>query len=314
MSSSTIAAVALLTAFAVDRAFGEPATRWHPVGWMGRYLGWIGSRIAPREPQAERDLRSFWSGALAWWGGALPVLMAALLLQEAAVAMGAAGAVVAGIALKTMLSWRMLHDEVKDVEIALGQSLDSGRRQLGRLVSREVMRLDEAQVRESAIESLAENLNDSVVAPVFWFLVAGLPGAMLYRFANTADAMWGYRGLRAGADWTWAGKWAARADDVLSWVPARITAMLIAIVAGGLHFHMLGNEARKTPSPNGGWPMAAMALALGVCLRKPGVYELNAGASPPQAAHTARALRLSRRSVAVLLVAGSIVLWKGWMG
>jgi adenosylcobinamide-phosphate synthase len=310
----SLAAIALLTAFVVDRAFGEPATRWHPVGWMGRYLGWIGGRIAPREPQPERDLRSFWSGALAWWGGALLVLVAGLLLQELAGALGVAGAVVAGIALKTMLSWRMLHDEVRDVEIALGQSLDSGRRQLGRLVSREVMRLDELQVRESAIESLAENLNDSVVAPVFWFLVAGLPGAMLYRFANTADAMWGYRGLRAGADWTWAGKWAARADDVLSWLPARITAMLIAIVAGGLSFDALREEARKTPSPNGGWPMAAMALALGVGLRKPGAYQLNAGASPPQAAHTARALRLSRWSVALLLVLGSIVLGKGWTG
>ena len=310
----SLAAIALLTAFVVDRAFGEPATRWHPVGWMGRYLGWIGGRIAPREPQPERDLRSFWSGALAWWGGALLVLVAGLLLQELAGALGVAGAVVAGIALKTMLSWRMLHDEVRDVEIALGQSLDSGRRQLGRLVSREVMRLDELQVRESAIESLAENLNDSVVAPVFWFLVAGLPGAMLYRFANTADAMWGYRGLRAGAHWTWAGKWAARADDVLSWLPARITAMLIAIVAGGLSFDALREEARKTPSPNGGWPMAAMALALGVGLRKPGAYQLNAGASPPQAAHTARALRLSRWSVALLLVLGSIVLGKGWTG
>ncbi len=312
--TSLAAAIALLFAFALDRAFGEPATRWHPVGWMGRYLGWIGGRIAPREPQPERDLRSFWSGALAWWGGALLVLVAALLLQELAVALGVAGAVVAGIALKTMLSWRMLHDEVRDVEIALGQSLDSGRRQLGRLVSREVMRLDESQVRESAIESLAENLNDSVVAPVFWFLVAGLPGAMLYRFANTADAMWGYRGLRAGADWTWAGKWAARADDVLSWVPARITALLIAVVAGGLRFRTLREEARRTPSPNGGWPMAAMALALGVHLRKPGVYELNAGASAPRAAHTARALRFSRWSVALLLVAGSIVLWKGGLG
>jgi adenosylcobinamide-phosphate synthase len=311
--SPLAAAIALLTAFALDRAFGEPATRWHPVGWMGRYLGWIGGRIGPREPAPPRDLRSFWSGALAWWGGALLVLLAALLVQELAAALGLAGAVVAGIALKTMLSWRMLHDEVADVESALGQSLDAGRRRLGRLVSREVMRLDESQVRESAIESLAENLNDSVVAPVFWFLVAGLPGAMVYRFANTADAMWGYRGMRAGVDWTWAGKWAARVDDVLSWLPARLTALLIAIVAGGLSLRALRDEAGKTPSPNGGWPMAAMALALGACLRKPGIYELNAGASSPRAAHTAQALRLGRWSVAVLLVAGSMVLWaRAW--
>ena len=96
---------------------------------------------------------------------------------------------------------------------------DAGRLQLGRLVSRDVMRLDATQVRESAIESLAENLNDSVIAPVFWFLVAGLPGAMVYRFANTADAMRGYRGR-----YEFAGKWAAHADDFLSWLPARLSA------------------------------------------------------------------------------------------
>ncbi len=87
-------------------------------------------------------------------------------------------------------------------------------------------------MRESAIESLAENLNDSVVAPIFWFVLFGLPGAALYRFANTADAMWGYRGLRHGVNWEWAGKWAARADDVLSWLPARLTALLLVLCSG----------------------------------------------------------------------------------
>src|SRR5690606_3824928 len=124
-----------------------------------------------------------------------------------------------GLLLKPMFSWRMLRDEVHAVEQALGESLAAGRARLAWLVSRDVSALDASQVRESAIESLAENLNDSVVAPLFWFAVAGLPGAALYRFANTADAMWGYRGERHGRDWTWAGKWAARADDLLSWLP-----------------------------------------------------------------------------------------------
>ncbi|MFX6477158.1 cobalamin biosynthesis protein, partial [Acinetobacter baumannii] len=89
----------------------------------------------------------------------------------------------------------MLHDEVQAVEVALGQSLPAGRAQLARLVSRDVSALTAVQVRESAIESLAENLNDSVVAPLFWFALLGLPGAALYRLANTADAMWGYPGM-----------------------------------------------------------------------------------------------------------------------
>ncbi|HZY18076.1 MAG TPA: adenosylcobinamide-phosphate synthase CbiB [Ramlibacter sp.] len=310
------AAVALVFALALDRAFGEPPSRWHPVAWMGRYLGWIGHRVAPRGLQQGGERRLFCAGAFAWWGGALLVLAAALGLQLAADALGPwLGALLAGAVLKTMLAWRMLRDEVAGVEDALAESLDAGRRRLGRLVSREVMRLDESLVRESAIESLAENLNDSVVAPVFWFLVAGLPGAMLYRFANTADAMWGYRGLRAGLDWTWAGKWAARTDDVLSWLPARLTALLLGLLAGGLPLRELRLQARCTPSPNGGWPMAAMALALGVRLRKPGVYALNGEASGPEAQDTRRALRLAGASVGALLGASAaLLLGAAWLG
>ena len=183
--------------------------------------------------------------------------------------------------LKPLFAWRMLCDEVLAVEDALARSLPEGRERLARLVSRDVSQLSALQVRESAIESLAENLNDSVVAPLFWFAVAGLPGAALYRLANTADAMWGYRGMREGRYWEWAGKWAARADDVLSWLPARITALLLALAGGGVRLRTLAREARQTPSPNSGWPMAAMALALGVRLTKPGVYQLHAQGRAP---------------------------------
>lgn len=294
--------IALLFAFCLDRWFGEPVARWHPVVWIGNYLGWIGGRIAPRHVPHGPDWRSFWAGALAWIGGAILVWLAAYLLQRALLQLEEPyTGLLLGALLKPMLSWRMLREEVMKVETALAQSLDAGRRQLGRLVSRDVMQLDEEQVREGAIESLAENLNDSVVAPVFWFLVAGLPGAVVYRFANTADAMWGYRGFRAGSYWEWAGKWAARADDVMSWLPARITALFIAVLAGGLPYRRLRVEAWRTASPNSGWPMAAMAMALGTRLRKPGVYELNASGDPATSAHTGRALRLADHTVAVML-------------
>lgn len=296
------AVVALLFAFCLDRWLGEPAGKWHPVVWMGKYLGWIGGRIAPREAPAYADWRSFWAGALAWYGGASIAGLVAYILQASVLRLNEVlAALVLGGLLKPMFSWRMLRDEVMTVETELSKSLHAGRLQLGRLVSREVMNLGEDEVRESAIESLAENLNDSVVAPVFWFLVAGLPGAVIYRFANTADAMWGYRGFRAGSHWEWAGKWAARADDVLSWLPARITALLIAALSGRWAWHRVRGEARRTASPNSGWPMAAMALALGARLRKPGVYALNETAPSPSSADTARALRLSDHAVAVLL-------------
>ncbi|HNE72321.1 MAG TPA: CobD/CbiB family cobalamin biosynthesis protein, partial [Giesbergeria sp.] len=164
-------------------------------------------------------------------------------------------------------------------------------------ISRDVAQLSASEVRESAIESLAENLNDSVVAPLFWFAVAGLPGAALYRMANTADAMWGYRGMRGGRYWHWAGKWAARADDVLSWLPARITALLLVLPAPAQRLSALLREARKTPSPNSGWPMAAMALALNVRLTKPGVYRLHSAGRSPTPLDARRARHLAGRMV-----------------
>lgn len=203
--------------------------------------------------------------------------------------------------LKPLFAWRMLCDEVLAVEDALARSLPEGRERLARLVSRDVSQLSALQVRESAIESLAENLNDSVVAPLFWFALLGLPGAALYRFANTADAMWGYPGMRGGRYWQWAGKWAARADDVLSWVPARITALLLAVVARGLPFSTLARQARKTPSPNSGWPMAAMALALNVRLAKPGVYTLHSKGRRAGPLDTRRAARLGTQVVLAMV-------------
>ena len=293
---------ALWLALAIDRWLGEPPLRWHPVVWIGRYLGWIGQRVAPPAGAPARSLWSFAGGAVAWCVGAALVLAAACAIEAAVNRMPAwAGILLAGIALKPLLAWRMLRDEVMAVESALGRSLDEGRAQLGRLVSRDVSSLDAAGVRESAIESLAENLNDSLVAPLFWFVLFGLPGAALYRFANTADAMWGYGGERGGRQWEWAGKWAARADDLLSWLPARLTALLLLCGLPGSGpggaARALFREARRTPSPNSGWPMAAMALRLGVRLAKPGTYVLNAQGRTPSAADTAQAARRAARAV-----------------
>ncbi|MFS2036155.1 adenosylcobinamide-phosphate synthase CbiB [Polaromonas sp. CT11-55] len=300
-------ALALGLALWIDKYMGEPPSPVHPVVWMGNYLKACGSVTVRRAPPA-----AFVLGALAWWLGAALVgaiawgAQALVFWQLAAYA--AAPAWQAAIdsvllvllmawLLKCMLSWRMLREEVGAVELALAQSLEAGRERLSWLVSRDTAQLSASQVRESAIESLAENLNDSVVAPIFWFVLFGLPGAAVYRFANTADAMWGYRGVYRGKHWEWAGKWAARADDVLSWLPARLTALLLALAARSLPFYALCREARKTPSPNSGWPMAAMALALGVSLGKPGVYTLNPLGRPPEAADTALAQGLAAQAV-----------------
>ncbi|SDP83024.1 adenosylcobinamide-phosphate synthase [Rhodoferax sp. OV413] len=304
-----VAAAALLLALVVDVWLGEPRARWHPVVWIGNYLGWVGQRAAPTQAARDPDFKAFVLGALAWSAGAAIVCVAAWWLQYALLQLPVLlTALLLGLALKPLLAWAMLQREVQAVEAALGESLDAGRQRLAWLVSRDVAALTEGQVRESAIESLAENLNDSVVAPIFWFVLFGLPGAALYRFANTADAMWGYRGERNGRIWEWAGKWAAWADDLLSWLPARITAVLLLAVAGSGRGWALLREARLTPSPNSGWPMAAMALVLDVRLGKPGVYILNRDGRVPEAMDTVRAIRYARNTLLSLILVALVAL------
>jgi adenosylcobinamide-phosphate synthase len=315
VSTIVVAAGVPLLALAVDACWGEPSVRWHPVAWMGRALHALGSRVAP----TRADTGVAWPfvlGALSWCALACVVVVAAWGVQWLACRLPAPLALVSlAVALKPMLAWRMLRDEVLAVEAALARSLAAARERLSSLVSRDVAGLDAAQVRGSALSSLAENLNDAVVAPLFWFALLGLPGAALYRFANTADAMWGYPGQRDGRYWRWAGKWAARADDVLSWLPARLTAGALVLAAHGRCRGSLAAEARKTPSPNGGWPMAALALALDVRLAKPGVYVLHPSGREPAAADVPAAVALAARSlrwlVPVLALLAAVVSWRG---
>ena len=318
--------LAMLLALLVDRLFGEPPARLHPVVGMGQYLGFFGPRLTALPPGP-----AFIGGALAWLLGALLSAALALSLEMALMQAlrpwtGLPGlllcALALGLLLKPLLAWRMLADEVRAVEQALGQGLQAGRERLAWLVSRDVTRLDAAEVRESALETLAENLNDSVVAPLFWFAVAGLPGAAVYRFANTADAMWGYRGERGGRVWTWAGCWAARADDVMSWLPARITAGLLWLVAQArrraVSWSRVRADAALTPSPNSGWPMAMLAHLIGVRLSKPGHYVLHPAGRAADPSDVGLTLRLGGRAVGLMaglaatgLLVGLLLAWSG---
>lgn len=297
-----LAAAAILLAWAIDRLFGEPRSAWHPVAWFGRLAAPLGRAIRGWPAPA-----AFTAGALLWCllvggsAGLAYAITAALAEQPAWLALP-----LLALALKPAFAWRMLQDEVQAVDQALQQGLAAGRAQIARLCSRDVSQLDAATVRETAIESLAENFNDSLVAPLFWFLVAGLPGAWAWRAANTLDAMWGYRG-----PWEWAGKWAARADDLLGWLPARLAAALLWRPA--LRLAQLRQEAASTPSPNGGWPMAAMALRLGTRLGKPGIYCLNAGAPPPDAQALARALLIAGQAARWAFVLAALLAAMPWL-
>jgi adenosylcobinamide-phosphate synthase len=304
--------VSILLALLIDRWWGEPPARIHPVVWMGSYLKFMGRGLPTRGPVPGLLL-----GTACWLAGAAMVAIgygyAGVLIAKLPWWLGG---VLTGILLKPLLALRMLTEEVAAVEQCLAENLERGRARLAMIVSRDTSRLDPDEVRESALESLAENLSDSVIAPLFWFALFGLPGAAVYRFANTADAMWGYRG-----HWEWGGKFAARADDLLNLIPARITALGLLLagpnpVAGPNRLAQLRRlpwEASHTASPNSGWPMGALALSLNVRLRKPEVYTLNAGGAAPSSEDMATALRQARNVawVAAVLLAVAMALLHG---
>jgi adenosylcobinamide-phosphate synthase len=286
--------MSVLVATGLDFGLGEPRPMAHPVVWAGRYLG-SADCVVPADPPG----RAFTAGALAWLGGAAAAAVLALGIERAAACVPRPwGAVVRGLALWPLLSARMLFAEVAAVEAALGDDTTSGRTALSRIVSRDTDTLTDEEIRGAAVESLAENLSDSLVAPLFWYLLAGLPGAAVYRFANTADACWGYLTPR----WRYAGRCAALADDVLNVVPARLTAALLLVSAERADWADragLRAEAAKTRSPNAGWPMAAMALRLDLRLTKRDHYDLNPSGAPPGPGAVSAAVRAARRTAAL---------------
>jgi adenosylcobinamide-phosphate synthase len=278
-----------LAALALDAALGEPPTPLHPVGWMGRMIA-----AGRRRRTATAPLPSLAQGAVLTAGGAALCWAAAAGAERLARRMpGATGALLRGAALKPALSLRALLAAGAEVEAALrADDLPEARRLLAwHLVSRDTSELPAAEVAGAAIESLAENLGDGVVGPLLAHRLGGLPAAYAYRWINTCDAMLGYR----TPELEWFGKFAARTDDLLNLLPSRLAALLIAAaapLAGGSSAAALrcaARDAGRSASPNAGWPMAAMAGALGVRLTKRGGYALNPAARDPAAGDLARA-------------------------
>lgn len=253
----------LALAMLLDAVLGEPDRLWsrilHPAILVGRLIGWADRRYN-HGPHARRN------GAL---------LTAALCLGGYVIG-GAIhnvplfGSLLSLVAAAILIAQRSLTDHVRAVARGLETSLAEGRRQVARIVGRDTAAMDAPAVARAAIESAAENFSDAVVAPVFWFTVAGLPGLLIYKAVNTADSMIGYRTPRHEA-FGWA---AARLDDLLNLVPARLSALLIL----GLHrrfdlWRIVVRDAPKHRSPNAGWPEAAMAGVLGVALAGPRSYD-----------------------------------------
>lgn len=256
-----MSAVLLIPALLLDAALGEPKALWqrypHPAVLMGRAVEFADQRLNHGEARRARGVVAMAALGLGALGlgwiihlipdfGLLEVILAAILLAQ-----------------------RSLADHVRAVGDALRLSLGDGRRMVARIVGRDTAGMDGAAVTRAAIESAAENLSDGVIAPAFWFLVAGLPGLLLYKITNTADSMIGHRTPRH-EEFGWA---AARFDDLLNLIPARLTAALIALTHG--RWEASGPILRDAPlhrSPNAGWPEAAMAVVLNLALSGPRSY------------------------------------------
>lgn len=266
---------------------------------------WISASRASR--RANSPATALADGAVALGSGVLLTAAIAGAVQRGLLnARQPMKSIATGLALKPALSLRPLLAAANDVRAALQRRrVTEARRLLGwHLVSRDTTHLTPSEIAGATIESVAENLSDSIVAPLLAFRAGGLTAAYAYRMLNTADAMLGYR----TPDLEWFGKVSARADDVANIVPARIAALLIACTAaagGGSSRNAIRlalSDAHVTSSPNAGWPMAAMAGALGVCLTKRGHYVLNRRGHDPRPRDIARACRIVAAAAALSAV------------
>ena len=313
-------------ALLIDCIGGDPPNRIHPVAWMGNAIACAKAK-APRGGNGRR----FAYGLLLIMLGGTIVIGIGTLIERVSLAKNTdtsrlvsnaawcVALVVQAMTLKICIGARSLATAARSVAGALDQGdLAVARQRVAyHLVSRDVTQLNAAELSAATIQSVAENLSDAVVAPLFYYAIAGLPGALLYRFVNTCDAMLGYR----TSELEWLGKASARADDLLNLIPARLTAALVCFAAlPSVQRFVLGvriwwRDARLTASPNAGHPMSAAAGVLGVMLEKRHHYRLGDGLPVPDVSTIGQMLGLFRRCVmlATLLAGAAVALRPFWL-
>jgi len=265
----------LALAIALDLALGEPPNALHPVAWMGRVVAFLEKFSKGHSPSAQfiyGMLMTLLTTALF----ATPAYFILFYLKGLSLV---AYIIVAAVLLKCTFSLKGLQRAALRVREFLQENkLDEARFELRSLVSRNTGDLPRPLLVSATVESVAEGICDSLVAPLFYFLLLGVPGAVGYRVVNTMDSMIGYHGK-----YEYLGKFASRLDDVLNFIPARLTALLLVVAAlvmkrnGHNSWQTAFGEHARTESPNAGWPMAAMAGALNARLEKVGHYQIGQG-------------------------------------
>jgi adenosylcobinamide-phosphate synthase len=265
----------VIAALAFDALIGDPDWLWrrlgHPVALIGALIGTLDRRFnrEDQSPQQRRSAGIASTVVLVVIAAAVGALIQAILQQLPA------GNILLALIASIFIAQRSLYQHVAEVRAAFAEGgLTEARDAVAMIVGRDPEQLDEAGVCRAAIESCAENFSDGVVAPVFWLALLGLPGLIAYKAINTADSMIGHRTERH-ASFGWA---SARLDDLVNLVPARLSALLLAVaapIAGGSigkSLAIVRRDASKHRSPNAGWPESAMAGALGLALAGPRRY------------------------------------------
>ncbi len=286
--------VAFVVGWMLDIAFGDPPRLPHPIVWFGKAIAFCEHRL---NKGANRKAKGAISSVvlivityvvgvvLPWW--CIPIVVF------------------------FCLAGTTLIREVRAVFMAVDRSLDEGRRQVARIVGRDTSQLSAQEVRTAALETLAENLSDGVIAPLFWFALLGMPGMLAYKMINTLDSMIGYRTERY-RDY---GCWAAHIDDIANYIPARLTALLMILVAGRLDlFAFVVDNGRRHASPNSGYPEAALAGILGCRFGGPHYYfgelfdkpYIGETERPLTTADMQRAVTVNRRAELLMVVLTAI--------
>lgn len=260
----------LILGWTLDLVFGDPSRLPHPVVAFGKWIAMLERRLNKGSRRRAK-------------GAAVAVVSIAMTFGITYAILNVSG-IISGILSVVLiffcLAGTTLRREVRMVFAAIDRSLDDGRRQVSRIVGRDTSALSAQEVRTAALETLAENLSDGVVAPLFWLCLLGVPGMMAYKMVNTLDSMIGYRNERY-KDF---GCWAARIDDIANWLPARITAFAIVIAGWGYSLlkrqrtslakmiKFVTSNGPRHASPNSGWPEAALAATLDCRFGGPHIY------------------------------------------
>jgi adenosylcobinamide-phosphate synthase len=296
----------LTIALAIDLTLGDPPNAGHPVAWMGKVISWLAKVRLPNHPA----IQFIYGIAITILILAISIIPIYLLLHYVKPFNFAAYIIIAGILLKfTFTISGLRRAALKISQLLKSDNQENARFELRALVSRNTSELPRPLLVSAAVESVAESTCDSLVAPLFYFLILGVPGAMAYRAINTLDAMIGYHG-----QYEFLGKFAARLDDVLNFIPARLTALLLVLAStmkktGNNAWRTAWREHGVTESPNAGWPMAAMAGGLNVQLEKTGSYKLgsaNAALVPDTINHSVNlSLMASFLWVIICLITGA---------